>query len=158
MKEKILSAKIKIYAWEELSNEDKRLVEEAKNASKKAYAPYSHFQVGAAVLLESGKLLSGSNQENGAYTAGLCAERTVLNYATAQYPNDPVVAISIVASDHLGNWTAQPCTPCGECRQVLKEVELRGQKPLRILMIGENEIWEAEGIETLLPLGFELNK
>lgn len=155
MKEKIITAKIKLYRWDELSDQDKRVINDAKIAAQSAYAPYSGFQVGVALVLKSGKHITGSNQENGAYTAGMCAERTALNYATALYPDDPVETLALVAYDHRV-LTPTPCTPCGECRQVMKEVEMRFSHPIRILMAGDTEVWECCGIETLLPLSFTL--
>lgn len=155
MREISLNAKIEIYNWDELPDNYKLLAEEAKKSCSKAYAPYSGFRVGAAVLLDSGRIVTGNNQENGAYTAGMCAERTAINYAASQSPDDFPAIIAIVAY-HCNALTAMPCTPCGECRQVMKEMEKRWGKKIRIVMVGAQEVWVCNGINTLLPLAFEL--
>lgn len=153
MKEKILTAKIEVYQLEELSEEYKLLLDAAKKASESAYAPYSHFQVGCAVRLKSGLIITGNNQENAAYTAGICAERVAINHAIACFPDDPIESLALVAQTG-GKWTKEVCTPCGECRQVMKEVELRTQHPITMLLSSATEIYIISGIETLLPLGF----
>jgi len=145
--------KIRIYNLSEYSEHEKLLIEEAKKASINAYAQYSGFHVGAAVLLEDGTIVSGNNQENAAYPSGLCAERTAIFYANAQYPNIPVKAIAIAAYNK-GRFTDDVCTPCGSCRQVLVEVENRFEKPVKIIMYGEKHIYEVDSIRDLLPLSF----
>jgi len=153
MKEMILAAKIKVYQLEELSEAYKLLLDAAKKASDSAYAPYSHFKVGCAVRLKSGLIITGSNQENAAYTAGLCAERVAINHAMASFPDDPIESLALVAQMD-GQWTEEVCTPCGECRQVMKEVESRTLHPITLLLASATEIYKISGIETLLPLGF----
>ncbi len=153
MKEMILTAKIEVYQLEELSEEDNLLLEAAKKASTSAYAPYSHYQVGCAVRLKSGSIITGNNQENAAYTAGLCAERVAINHAMSLFPDDPIECVSIIAQIG-GKWTKEICTPCGECRQVMKEVELRTHCPITMLLASATEVYKIQGIETLLPLGF----
>lgn len=148
-----LSAKILVYDYDECNDLIKKLVNEAKLTSKLAYAPYSSYQVGAAVLLNDGTIVTGNNQENAAYPSGLCAERTALFYANAQHPNIPVQAIAIIAS-HNGDFTQDVCTPCGSCRQVLVEVENRFGQAVRIIMCSKDKIYEAESIKDLLPLSF----
>lgn len=149
----ILTTKIQVCSIEECSENIKKLIENAKIASENAYAPYSKFHVGAAVLLANGEIINGNNQENAAYPSGLCAERTALFYANAQYPNIAVEAIAIVASNN-GDFTDNPCTPCGSCRQVLLEVENRFEHPVKIIMYGKSKIYEAASIKDLLPLSF----
>ncbi|MDU1905414.1 MAG: cytidine deaminase [Dysgonomonas sp.] len=145
--------KIRIYNLSEYSEQEKLLIEEAKKASLNAYAQYSGFHVGAAVLLEDGTIVTGNNQENAAYPSGLCAERTAIFYANAQHPNTPVKTI-VIAAYNKGKFTDDVCTPCGSCRQVLVEVENRFEKPVKIIMYGEKHIYEVDSIRDLLPLGF----
>ena len=148
-----LLTKVRVYSLIECSNDKKDLIEKAKNSSNSAYAPYSGFHVGAAVLLEDGTIVTGSNQENAAYPSGLCAERTALFYANAHYPNLAVKAIAIAAKTK-GNFTKDICAPCGSCRQVLVEVENRYNTPIQIIMYGENHIYEVDSIRDLLPFCF----
>ena len=148
-----LTTKILVYSIEECDDTIKKLIENAKNATLTSYAPYSHFNVGAAILLADGTIVNGSNQENAAYPSGLCAERTALFYANAQYPSVAVAAIVIAAAKD-GVFTLDPCTPCGSCRQVLLEVENRFGNNVRVIMYGERRIFEVESIKSLLPLSF----
>jgi len=145
--------KIRIYSILEYSEHKKMLIEEAKNATFSAYAPYSEYRVGAAVLLDNGTIITGNNQENAAYPSGLCAERTALFFANSQYPDVPVKAIAIAAYNK-GGFTKEVCTPCGSCRQVLVEIENRYNKLIEIIMYGEDHIYEVDSIRDLLPLSF----
>lgn len=153
MKEINLTTKIAVYLLDECSEIEKKLIDAAKNATKNAYAPYSDFRVGAAVLLENGEIFSGNNQENAAYPSGLCAERTTVFFANATYPDEKVVAIA-VAAYNKGKFTKDVITPCGACRQVLLEVENRFKIPLKVLMYGEDGVYVAESVKALLPLSF----
>ena len=153
MKELKQEISIRKYLYEELSDSDKRLIEAAKEATKRSYAPYSRFNVGAAVLLEDGTIVTGANQENAAYPSGLCAERTALFHAGSQYPDKAVTALAIAASNSEG-FTELPITPCGACRQVLMETEMRYKRPIRVLMYGTAFIYEILGTKDLLPLSF----
>ncbi len=139
---------------EELSPKDRKLLQQAAKTASKSYAPYSEFHVGAAVLLENGKVICGSNQENAAYPAGLCAERVALFYANSEYPGVKVEALAISAhADHF--IIDKPISPCGTCRQVIAETENRQGSKIRILMQGESgPVNMTEGIENLLPLTF----
>lgn len=120
--------------YNELPSADQNMIEEAYKAAAKAYAPYSDFKVGAIAALQSGTLVAGSNQENIAYPSGLCAERTALFYAGANYPEDAVETLVIVAKGDLVK--PDDCiSPCGACRQVIAESEYRQQKPFRILIV-----------------------
>ena len=149
--------KIFIYEYDtviELPEKDRALILSARKASENAYAPYSKFQVGAAVLLESGKVIKGNNQENADFTDGLCAERVALFYANANYPNDKVNAVAVSAKNSNG-LLKQPAQPCGSCRQVLVETEVRYNSPIRLILDGAKKIMVVESAECLLPLAFK---
>ena len=153
VKEINLSTKIAVYPLEECTETEKKLIEAAKKATEKAYAPYSGFSVGAALLLENGEIVSGNNQENAAYPSGLCAERTTVFYANANFPEEKVIAIAI-AANHKGSFTEDVITPCGACRQVLLETENRFHSPMQVLMYSEKGVYVMESIRDLLPLSF----
>lgn len=153
MKEVCLKCLFAVYREEELQGDDLRLVEAAKEAVKRAYVPYSQFRVGAAVLLENGEIICGSNQENAAYPSGTCAERTALFYAGARYPDIAVKALA-VAAYNKGQYLSAPIPPCGACRQVILETEMRAGHPLHILLYGTAGTYVTEGISNLLPLVF----
>ena len=144
---------IAVYDYNELTEIQKKLVEQAKEACLRAYAPYSQFNVGAAALLDNGEIVAGSNQENAAYPSGTCAERTTLFYANSQYPDQPVMTLAIAARSESG-YLESPITPCCACRQVLLETEQRYQQPMRILLYSLNDIYVIEGTKDLLPLSF----
>ncbi|MBK5722374.1 cytidine deaminase [Dysgonomonas sp. Marseille-P4677] len=148
-----LTTKILVYGYEESTEDIKKLIDEAKSATKGAYAPYSGFHVGAAIMLANGKIVTGNNQENAAYPSGLCAERVAIFSANSQYPDIAITTIAIAAL-HNGSFTDSPCCPCGGCRQTMVEIENRFDSPLRIVMYGEEKIYEVESIKTLLPLSF----
>lgn len=141
---------IRSYAYEELPEEYKSLVEAAKEATCRSYSPYSHFAVGAAVLLDNGEMLTGANQENAAYPSGLCAERTVMFYANARYPETPVQALAVACYTD-GHFTSRPGAPCGGCRQVLLETEHRFGKDITIVLYGEKEVYVLDSAKSLLP-------
>ena len=144
----------KFCAYEELSEQDRQLIDTAKQVTKQSYAPYSQFHVGAATLLDDGTIITGTNQENVAYPSGLCAERTALFYASSAYPDKAVVALAISAYTK-GEFTTTPISPCGACRQVMLEVEQRHGQPIRILLYGTEGIYVIEGgVGELLPLTF----
>ena len=154
---KEISIEIKFTEYEataQLPENDNNLIMKARDAAKNGYAPYSGFRVGAAVILENGIIVTGNNQENAAYPSGLCAERTALFYASAQYPNVPIIAIAVSTL----NRTATPseiARPCGACRQVMAEYEDLAGKPLRILLDSMDRIFILNGIDNLLPLRFK---
>lgn len=133
MKEIKLEINIEARKYNELTEEDRKLVDAACKATQRSYAPYSHFSVGAAALLENGVVVTGSNQENAAYPSGLCAERTTLFYANSQYPDQAVKTLAIAARTEQ-DFLDTPIPPCGACRQVLLETEKRFGKPMRILL------------------------
>ncbi len=141
------------YANDELPKSIRKLVELAKQETEKSYAPYSKFQVGAAILLDNGKVVLGNNQENSAYPSGLCAERTAIFYANSQYPNIPVDKIAIAAFTN-NDFTENPITPCGGCRQVLSETEKRFEKPITIVLYGKKKTYILNDTKSLMPLQF----
>jgi cytidine deaminase len=139
---------------DELTAEDQELLKHARSITKNAYAPYSHFYVGAAARLTNGKIVSGSNQENASFPVGICAERVLLGSVSSLYPDTPIetMAISyqskIVQSDH-------PISPCGMCRQSLQEFEARMKKPVRLILAGmEGKAYVIKSASQLLPLAF----
>ena len=140
----------------ELPENDRVLLNEARRISALAYAPYSGFFVGAAVLLSNGMVITGNNQENSAYPSGLCAERVALFYSNANYPEAKVVSIAVSASKN-GILVNDPVRPCGACRQALAETEIRFGSPIRIILDGHESIYVLNGIESLLPLSFSKN-
>lgn len=159
MKELKIQVRIDEYdSIDELSESDQLLLSASEKSLNSAYAPYSNFRVGAAVLLDNGMIIQGSNQENAAYPSGLCAERVALFYASSQYPGSLVRAIAISAkADHFE--ITEPVTPCGSCRQVIAEYEKKNHHPIRIIMKGEKgKILVTEGIINLLPLMFKEEK
>ncbi len=145
------------YSLEELTDIDRELVEKAMAATDLAYAPYSGFMVGAGVRLKSGKILTGNNRENAAFPSGSCAEDTVISYAGANYPNDPIVTLAISAK--AGSiFTPYPVSPCGNCRQIIAEEEDRTKQTVRIILYGRDKIEIINGISGLLPLRFSSDK
>lgn len=126
-----------------LNPADAELMEKAIQAAGKAYAPYSKFRVGAAIRLENGRILTGNNQENASFPAGICAERVVVFYAHANYPESTIRSIAVTAS------------PCGVCRQVLLESEKRAGVPIRVLLANGNEVRIFNSVKDLLPFGFD---
>jgi cytidine deaminase len=141
-------------SMEYLPKEDLELLKLAKKAVKSAYAPYSQFFVGAAILLENGKISIGNNQENAAYPSGLCAERVAIFHASAKYPNVPIkkIAVSVASKTQIIN---EPVSPCGGCRQVISEYEMKYESPISIIMSGETgKIYVSDSIENLLPIMF----
>ena len=139
---------------EDLDLESKYLVHKAKDTAGHAYAPYSRFQVGAAVLLEDGTIVTGSNQENAAYPSGMCAERVALYAVAAQHPEAVIKKIVVVARRKASK-ELLPATPCGSCRQVLVEFETRQSTPIKVVMQIEDHKWVAsESAAALLPFSF----
>ena len=149
-----ITIKTQTYALGELPETEAVLVKKALEAAKKAYAPYSHFSVGAAALLKSGTVVTGSNQENAAYPSGLCAERTALFYAGAEHPDDPVEMLAIGAFDGTGAQT-ETISPCGGCRQVMIEVATRFGHGYPVLLAGKEKVIKVADCRDLLPLQFD---
>jgi len=139
----------------ELPEEDKKLLKEAEHATELSYAPYSHFRVGAALLLEDGTIVKGSNQENAAYPSGLCAERTAIFWAGANYPGQVIVSLAVTACQEDNPDCFLFASPCGSCRQAMLEYETRQEKPIRLIMKGSgSQVFVSPSIANLLPIHF----
>ncbi len=152
MTEKNIVTKLRVYDYNELEPEDKKLVDLAREATKSSYAPYSHFHVGSSLLLENGVMIKGANQENAAF-AGICGERSACYNAGAYYPGVPISKIAVTAFTQ-GDFVEEPCAPCGVCRQALVEFETQAGKPMKVILAGRQKIYIAESISSLLPLTF----
>ena len=140
---------------QELSQDEAELLAAAKKATFTSYSAYSHFSVGAALRLDNGEIITGSNQENCAYPSGLCAERTAVFYANANFPNNAITHLCIAARDVRGNFTKLPVTPCGACRQVLSETEKRFSKPIQIILYGTEGLYIINSANDMLPISFD---
>ena len=154
MKEIVLQTNIKACTLDELSAQDREIVEAARKATANSYAVYSGFNVGAAVRLSDGTVVSGTNQENAAYPSGLCAERVTMFYANSRYPNVAPKALAI-ATFADGDFLDEPITPCGACRQVLLETEVRYGVDMDVLLYGKRGIYKLSSVKALLPLSFD---
>ncbi len=154
MEEKSINIKMKVYRYDELSEQDRRLVDEARQATKRSYSPYSKFRVGAAILMDNGEIVTGANQENAAYPSGTCAERSACFYAHARYPEAKFRTIAIAARDTSGHFTSVPTAPCGACRQSLLEYETLAGAPVRVILYGEETCYVLPSVASLLPLCF----
>lgn len=141
----------KYNTFDELSTADRELVEQAKAACGKSYAPFSHFSVGAAARLKSGRIITGSNQESEVFPAGICAERSMLYYHQAHHVDDPIEALVIASIPD-----EKECYPCGMCRQVINDTQRRQGSPIRVLMCGRETVSEISTAEYLLPFTFIL--
>ena len=130
------------------------LAQAAIEATSLSYAPYSNFNVGAAVMFEDGVIIKGANQENAAYPSGMCAERTALFYASASRPDKAMTAIAITAGQN-GKLCEMPATPCGACRQVMAQYQTKSARPMEVLLIGSKKIWKFSKVDDLLPLIFD---
>lgn len=135
------------------SDIEKALIKNAKEAATKAYAPYSKFNVGACLLLENDEIISANNQENAAYPSGMCAERNAIFYANGKFP-DVAVKTMAIAAINVNGIVQTPIPPCGSCRQVLLETEMRFEKPIKLILIGRERIQVIESVSQLLPLNF----
>jgi cytidine deaminase len=141
----------------ELPESIRDLMEQAVSIRKKAYAPYSKFRVGAAIKLDNGKVVLGSNQENAAYPSGLCAERVAIFQAGALYPDNKIVKMAITAASD-NNQTSAPIPPCGACRQSIAEYEFKQKEPIEIYFMGEiGDIYKSDSLNNLLPFSFDKN-
>ena len=138
----------------EMSAEDQELVAAAHEARKGSYSPYSNFQVGAALRLANGLIVKGANQENAAYPSGLCAERTAMFWASANYPDVAFDSLAISAADH-GVLCELPASPCGSCRQVMAEYEKKYGRSLKVILVGAKRIRKFSKVEDLLPIIFD---
>jgi cytidine deaminase len=141
-------------SWKELTDSEIKMVEKAYSMCDQAYAPYSNFQVGATVLLSNGEIVSGNNQENIAYPSGLCAERVALFFAGANFPTEKVESVVVVAKGELVPFD-KLLSPCGSCRQVLMESEMRQNKSIRVVLVSQNgRTIVFNSILDLLPFAF----
>jgi cytidine deaminase len=149
-----LQTKLTMYeSLEALPVQDQELLLKARKATENAYAPYSNFHVGAAILLESGEIILGTNQENAAYPSGICAERTAIFWTGANRPKEKIMAIAIAA--HPENQDFVPITPCGSCRQVLIEYENKQSSSIRMIMQAEKgTFYVLDSVNILMPLKF----
>jgi cytidine deaminase len=139
---------------EDLNDKDLQLFQRAKEALKNAYAPYSQFYVGAALLLENGVIVTGNNQENAAYPSGLCAERVALFHASSQYPDQKIITIAVSAASK-NKVVNKPVSPCGACRQAISEYEIKFRSPVKMILGGESgEVYISDAMTNLLPLTF----
>lgn len=155
MTEKEIKIDFKEYkSIDELEKEDKELAQAAISAMQGSYAPYSHFNVGAAVRIENGDIVKGANQENAAFPSGLCAERTAMFAAGAAYPDKAMTSIAL-AGGVMGRICATPATPCGACRQVMAQYQAKSGKKMSVLMIGKDKIWKFNSVDDILPLIFD---
>ena len=152
-KREIKSTIIDYNSLAELDQKYQELIQKAKEAAETAYAPYSKFKVGAAVLLENGMVFQGNNQENAAYPSGICAERVAIFYANSKFPEIPIKAVAVTANTKNG-FITEPIPPCGSCLQVMLESENRSDEPIKVLLYGEKRITVAEGIKQFLPFNF----
>jgi len=139
---------------ESLSTLDRELMDSATAGLKNAYAPYSGFRVSAAIRMKSGKIVVGTNQENAAYPSGLCAERVAFFAASSTHPNEEIIAVAITAQSELFS-VDHPIAPCGACRQVMLEYELKQENNIRVILKGaKGKIYTLADIKGLLPLYF----
>jgi cytidine deaminase len=150
---KNINISFSILEFDEIEPKFQNLIKLAKHQTAKSYAPYSNFNVGAAVLLENGEIFTGNNQENAASPSCLCAERVAMFYANAQHPDSKPIAIAIAARNADG-FLQTPISPCGGCRQVLLETELRYKSDIKVLLYGEKSVFALNSIKLLLPLAF----
>ena len=155
MKQIILQTTISVLSKEELSAQETDLMAQAFEARSKAYAPYSNFTVGTAILLDNGIVVQGSNQENAAYPSGLCAERVAIYYAGANYPTAKMVKMFITASPEDRD-LEEPIPPCGSCRQAIAEYEIKQETPIELFFMGaKGLIYKSDSLKNLLPLLFD---
>ncbi|PKA97351.1 cytidine deaminase [Flavobacteriaceae bacterium MAR_2009_75] len=156
MKKEKIEFELTIFdGFDELSDDSKYLMNQAVEARRNAYAPYSKFQVGAAVLLENDEIIIGNNQENASYPSGLCAERVAMFYAGAKYPGVVIKSVAITATSK--NYQVQTAAaPCGNCRQAMSEYEVKQKSPIKVLLMGESgPVYQCDSIADILPLGFD---
>ncbi|MCY2688289.1 cytidine deaminase [Salinimicrobium sp. TH3] len=156
MKTITISADLEVYDNEaELPGDVQSLMEQAIEAREKSYSPYSQFKVGAAILLDNKEVVTGSNQENASYPAGLCAERTAIFYAGAKYPEAKILKMALTARSE-NHQMEVPTPPCGSCRQAIAEYEVKQEQPIEIFFMGEKgKVVKSNSISDLLPLIFD---
>ena len=154
MKDISITVPVVCYGYDELPDDAVRaLVEKARQSTYHSYAPYSHFCVGAAILLDNGETITGANQENAAFSAGTCAERSVIFYAGANYPGVPFRRLAVAAFTK-GDFVKNPVSPCGHCRQASLEYETISGAPIEMVLCGRDEVYVLHSIKDLMPLSF----
>lgn len=153
-KKELKIAYLEYQSLDELEAIDKELALAAIKAIEGSYAPYSKFNVGAAVRLSNGEIITGANQENAAYPSCLCAERTAMFYANAHHSNEAMTSIAVAASQ-FGILCEDPATPCGQCRQVMAEFQTKGGVNMSIILVGSKRIWKFDRVESILPFIFD---
>lgn len=156
MENKTIQTQFTLYpSIAELPTEDLHLMKAAQKAILNAYAPYSNFQVGAALLLENGTIVTGNNQENAAYPSGMCAERVAIWNASSQFPGITIKKIAITVKSKLKQ-VNKPVSPCGACRQTLLEYEVNQKTPIEVFFTGEvGVVIKAHSLSDLLPFAFD---
>ncbi|MCM1484542.1 MAG: cytidine deaminase [Muribaculaceae bacterium] len=154
MVRKDITVPVESYVYDELPPQFKKLVDKAREATERSYAPYSKFSVGAAILLDNGEIVTGANQENAAFPSGTCAERTAAYYAHARYPEAAFVAIAIAAMGTDGREVCSPIAPCGACRQALLEYETLAGHNVTVILTGADEIFVLPSVRSTLPVAF----
>jgi len=156
MKEVKIESTLYVYeGMEKLPEDVQRLMAEAHKIRLMAYAPYSKFLVGAALLLDTGDIVSGNNQENASYPSGLCAERTAIYYAGAHYPDSKILKMALTAGSTISQ-TVTPIPPCGACRQAIAEYEVKQESPIEIYFMGTSgKVAKSNSLSDLLPLIFD---
>lgn len=154
MKEIELTTRVTELGYDELTEAQKSLVDVAREYTSHAYAPYSHFQVGAAIHLDNGSIMPGANQENAAYPSGTCAERSACFAAGAQHPGAKFQAIAIAARGTDGDFLPHPVAPCGACRQALLEYETLAGHDVEVLLVGKDRVFRLPSVKSLLPFAF----
>ena len=140
--------------YDELPADERALADMAMEATERSYAPYSRFRVGAAIALDNGVLVPGSNQENVAFPSGTCAERSACFYAHARYPEAKFVKIAVAARGTDGEFTTEPTAPCGACRQALLEYEVLAGHDVPLLLVGRDTIYRLPSVRSTLPFAF----
>lgn len=154
MTEKIVTTKIAVCSYIELTEEQKKLIDMAREATKNSYAPYSNYHVGAALMLDNGVCITGANQENASFPAGICGERAAIFTAGAQYPGEPVKILAITA-EYRRKLVPEPIAPCGVCRQAILEFEKNAPHPIQIVLGASDSFYVVNSIADLLPLCFK---
>lgn len=154
MKTREIKIEVEQLTLDDLNETEFELVKCAQSHTYKSYAPYSKFSVGAAILLDNGEIVCGSNQENVAFPSGLCAERTAAFYAHSKFPDAKFRTIAIAARGTDGMPLSEPISPCGACRQSLLQYELLAESPVAVLLVGKDYIYRLPSVSSLLPLAF----
>ena len=155
MKDFEICVKVDLLRYDELSERQRSLVDRARQYTHNSYAPYSKFNVGAAIALDNGEIVCGANQENAAFPSGTCAERTACYAAGANFPGAKFEAVAIAARGTDEEEVVRPCAPCGACRQALLEYEILAGHDVEVLLVGRDEIYRLPSVKSLLPLAFD---